>query len=142
VKADLDLIRATMTRQAVDPEKADAVLHEITRQLQEDQKDKPPRQKLQTCIMLADPEGCLAEMDVTGWVVKIPEDDSPHEIEKGIQQAAYAFNQTPKGRRLPVYTIGEAMEVIPGKFMKEMGIRVQTRTPVRAVVTDNSIPRE
>lgn len=105
---------------------------------------------MQTCILLSDPTGRLTPeffeaagfSDFTGWVVKIPEDDSPMVVQERINRAAYDFNVTPKGRRLPVQSVGEACECVPTRIFKEQGISIQTKEPVLILITDNRIPRD
>jgi hypothetical protein len=139
-----------LQRQDLDIRTVNAVIEEITQEVQANQEDKPPREKLQTCILLSDPSGRLNPeffeaagfSDFTGWVVKIPEEESPATVHDRIRKAAYDFNVTPKGRRMPVLTVGEAAEVVPARIFKEHGIRIQTKEPVLILTTDNRIPRD
>ena len=87
-------------------------------------------------------EGVLEDKDLTGWVVQIPEDDSVTVAPERIIRAAYEYNTTPKGRRMPIETIGEACEAVTAKFFKEQNIWVKTKVPVLAVATSNKIPME
>jgi len=59
---------------------------------------------------------------------------------KEIIKSAYDYNRSPKGRRMPVLSIGEALEVIPARIFKARRIRVQTKDPVIIAKTDNRIP--
>jgi hypothetical protein len=43
---------------------------------------------------------------------------------------------------LPVKTIGEALESVASKHMKEAGVWVKTRTPVLALKTDNALKNQ
>jgi hypothetical protein len=72
----------------------------------------------------------------------MPEEDSPAILEGQIHKAAYDFNQTPKGRRMPVSSIGEACEVVPARIFKEHQIWVKTKEPVLILKTDNAIPMD
>lgn len=109
---------------------------------EEEKANRPPPIKKQFVMMVSDPDGALAEKDMTGWVVQIPEDDSVATAPTKIISAAYEFNTTPKGRRMPVETIGEACEVVTAKLFKEQNVWVKTKTPLLIVPVDNKIPTE
>ena len=109
---------------------------------EEEKLNRPPPIKKQFSILIADSEGELKDKDLTGWVVQIPEDDSVSLCPERIISAAYEFNTTPKGRRMPVETIGEACEVVTAKLFKEQNIWIKTKVPVLAVTTANKIPME
>lgn len=125
----------------VDTSQAQAILAKIQEEEKkrkaEEDADKPPRQKKQFCIVLAD-HGNLPE-DIIGWVVQIPEDSAPQSVTERIPKAAAEFNTTKKGRRMPVLSVGEALEVIPARLFKEVGIAVKTKQPVLAVPLVNDI---
>ena len=92
---------------------------------------------------MRDPHGALpAGVDFTGWVLQIPENESPATTLDRVQRAAYEFNTTKKGRLLPVKTIGEAVENVPAKHFKETEVWVKTKTPILIVRTDNELPRD
>jgi len=89
---------------------------------------------------VSDPNGELEGKDFTGWVVQIPEDDTPLSAEERLVRAAYEFNTTPKGRRMPVKTIAEACESVPARLTKEQQVWVKTKEPVYLLRTNNDIP--
>ena len=62
--------------------------------------------------------------------------------ESQIHKAAYDFNQTPKGRRMPVQSIGEACEAVPARIFKEHQLWIKTKEPVLILRTDNKIPMD
>ena len=121
-------------------------VHRILKQLQEEnpeeEKEKPPRVKRQFVIMVSDPEGHIPEKDFVGWVLQIPEDDSPATTEERLRKSAYDFNASPRGRKLPVMSIGETCENVTAKFFKEYKVDVKTKVPVQVLVTDNQLPGE
>ena len=45
-----------------------------------------------------------------------------------------------RGRKLPVQTVGETLETVPAKSLKEVELWCKTKTPVLVVVTRNEIP--
>lgn len=104
--------------------------------------DKLPAVKKQFVIIVSDPEGRMPKNDFVGWVVQIPESESPATTLDRIFRSSYDYNTTRKGRLPPVKTVGEAIEAVPAKFLKEADVWVKTKTPVLIVKTSNEIPRE
>lgn len=144
-KIDVDTLKFILQRNETDIRKINEIMQDIDLELkaeEEERANRPPPVKKQFSIVLADNEGALAEKDLTGWVVQIPEDDSVTVAPERIIRAAYEYNSTPKGRRMPVQTIGEACEAVTAKFFKEQNIWVKTKVPVLAVATENKIPME
>jgi hypothetical protein len=103
---------------------------------------KPPAPKKQFVVLLSDPAGKLSKQDLTGWVVQIPEDASPHSTTDRIFKGAYDFNASKRGRLLPVKSVGEALESASAKYFKEAELWVKTKLPVAVMVSDNILPRD
>lgn len=128
--------------------KADAkLLREVVEEMNilakaEVDEEKAPAIKKQFVILVSDPEGRFPKEDFDGWVVQIPDEDSPVTTPERIFRAVYEYNTTKKGRRLPVKTVGEAMENVPAKHFKESEVWVKTKTPVLVVPTNNLIPKD
>ena len=144
-KIDVETLKFILQRNEPDIRKVSAVMQEIALELQADEEERanrPPVIKKQFAIILADADGTLAERDIVGWIAQIPEDDSVATAPAKIVNAAYEFNTTPKGRRMPVETIGEACEAVSAKIFKEQNIWIKTKVPVLAIVVDNKIPTE
>jgi hypothetical protein len=144
-KIDVETLKLILQRNETDIRKINEILQDIDMELkaeEEERANRPPPIKKQFSIVLSDPEGELSDKDLTGWVVQIPEDDSVTVAPDRIIKAAYEFNTTPKGRRMPVETIGEACEIVTAKLFKEQNIWIKTKVPVLAVSTANKIPME
>lgn len=65
--------------------------------------------------------------------------DDPHSALEKLHCAAHDFNQTPKGRRMPIKTITEACEFGSAKLFKERKIWVRTKEPVLVLPTNGRI---
>ncbi|MGJ8639129.1 MAG: hypothetical protein ACSHYA_07015 [Opitutaceae bacterium] len=144
-KIDIETLKFILQRNEPDVRKVNAVMEEINMELKAEEEEKanrPPPVKKQFSIILSDPEGELAEKDIVGWVVQVPEDDPVNIAPSKIIQAAYEFNTTPKGRRMPVETIGEACEAVSAKLLKEQNVWIKTKVPVLAVPVANKIPTD
>ncbi len=114
----------------------------LATQPEDGDEEKAPAVKKQFAILVSDPEGKMPKTDLVGWVLQIPESESVATTLGRVFRRAYDFNMTKKGRLLPVKTVGEAIENVPAKFMKEADLWVKTKTPVLVLRTDNDIPRE
>jgi hypothetical protein len=144
-KIDIETLKFILQRNETDIRKVNEIMQDIDLELkaeEEERANRPPPVKKQFSIVLADNDGVLEGKDLTGWVVQIPEEDSVTVAPERITRAAYEYNTTPKGRRMPVETIGEACEAVTAKFFKEQNIWVKTKVPVLAVATPNKIPME
>lgn len=142
-KIDVETLKFIAQRNVKDIRIVNEIMQEVEMELkaqEEEKANRPPPVKKQFVIIISDPTGELADRDLIGWVVQIPEDDSAATAAERIISAAYEFNTTPKGRRLPADTIGEACEVISAKLFKEQNIWIKTKVPVLAVTIPNKIP--
>lgn len=107
----------------------------------EEGEEKEPRAKSQYVVLVSDPNGVIKQ-DLVAWVLTIPEETAVQTTKDLLHRAFYDFNTTKKGRRLPVVTIGEGLENVPGTAYKEVGIKVKTKSPVLVITTDNVLPKE
>lgn len=106
-----------------------------------EEKEKVPATKKQFVVLLSDPLRKMPEgEEFAAWVLQIPEEASPISTQERIEKAAYDFNASARGRKLPVQTVGETLESIPAKSLKEVELWCKTRMPVLVVVTNNEIP--
>lgn len=109
--------------------------------LLEPEDEKPPAIKKQFIILISDPDGLLpANSDWAGWVLQIPENESPATTQERVIQTAYKYNATKKGRLYPAKTLGEAIENIPARIFKKHELWVKTKTPVLMLRTSNEVP--
>lgn len=108
---------------------------------EEQPEDKPPQKKKQFVVLLSDPLRKIeAGAELAGWVLQLPEDASPLSLHERIQKAAYDFNASRRGRKLPVQTVGETFESVPAKALKEVELWCKTREPVLVLTTNNELP--
>ena len=143
-KIDVSKVAEILKKNQVDPALLRRVIEEMNLAVEPEgaEGDKPPAVKKQFVIVVSDPEGRLPKNDFVGWVVQIPDSESPATTLDRVFRSAYDYNTTKKGRLLPVKTVGEAIEAIPAKFFKEAELWVKHKTPVLVVKTDNEIPKE
>ena len=143
-KIDIDKLKQILHRNESDIQKITDILNEINLELQiekEERDARPPLVKKQYITLIADSEGILQGRDLATWVLQIPEEDNPHRILEKIHQSAHNYNSSPKGRRLPVRSLGETLEVVSAKIFKENQVWVKTKIPVLAISCNNQLPK-
>jgi hypothetical protein len=143
-KIDINKVSEILKKNELEPKLLRQIVEEMNLLIQpEVDEEKPPALKKQFTILISDPEGRLPEgVDLVGWVLQIPENESVLTTEERIHKAAYEFATTKKGRLMPAKTVGEALEHIPAKHFKEAQVWVKTKVPVLMLKTDNQIPTE
>ncbi|MEM8550358.1 MAG: hypothetical protein AAGF10_06165 [Verrucomicrobiota bacterium] len=140
-KVDLDLVKLVLQRNELDVRQVSQILEDINVEIAAIVEDeKPPPVKKQFVMMVSDPDGKLQGQNLTGWVLQIPEEDSPYVANERLIKSGYMYNASPKGRRIPVKSIGEVCEVVTAKFTKENEVWIKTKEPVLVVTTDNKLP--
>lgn len=143
-KIDVNKVAEILKKNQLDPAILRRVIEEMNLAVQPDpgEEEKPPPVKKQFVILVSDPNGVMPEADLVGWVLQIPESESPVTTPERIHRAAYEFNATKKGRLLPATTVGDALENVPAKHFKEAETWVKTKTPVLVLKTNNQIPTD
>ncbi len=142
-KVDIELVKVVLQRNEIDIRTVSQVLEDLNEELKlQVDEEKPPAPKKQFTFLVSDPRNQLPDVEFTGWVLQIPEDDSVYLTEERLVKAAYTYNQTPKGRRMPVKTIAEICEHVPARYLKEEMVWVKSKEPVFVLKTNNKIPTE
>lgn len=140
-KAELELVKMVLQRNDLDIRQVSQIMQDLQTELDTQVDEKPPPVKKQFTILVSDKHGELAGKNLVGWVLQIPEEDDPRLSEERLVKAAYEFNVTPKGQRMPVKTIGEACEVVTSRITKEHNVWIKTKEPVLVNFTNNDIPK-
>jgi hypothetical protein len=143
-KIDVDSLKQILQRNNIDIRKVSEIIQDVTTEIEiqaAERENRPPPVKKQFVILVSDPEGNLGGKDYTGWVVQIPEEDSPYTAPERLIRSAYEYNTTPKGQRLPIQSIGETCEVVPTRISKEEQVWIKTKEPILVVTTDNVVPK-
>jgi len=143
-KIEINKVAEILQKNKIEPAVLRRIIEQINLVVQPDpgEENKPPPTKKQYVILVSDPEHRLPKDDFVGWVLQIPEDESPATTQDRIFRGVYDFNASKRGRLLPVNTVGEAIENVPAKQFKECDLWPRTKTPVLVLRTDNAIPKE
>lgn len=145
-KVDIEIVEAALKLEDLDSQKRSQIMNRIKSESEaiKSDKGKEPTVKKQFVIVVNDPYGKIVStgMDFSGWVVQIPEDDSPKTAIAKINQAASDFNCTPKGRKMPLKTVAEFFEFGSPKINKESKLWAKTKEPVLVLRTNGKIPHD
>jgi hypothetical protein len=142
-KIDVNKVAEILKKNHIDPAVLRRVVEEMNLAVQPDpaEGEQPPPVKKQFVILVSDPNGKMPKADLVGWVLQIPEDESPASCQERLLKGTYDYNASKKGRLHPARTVGEAVENVPGKFFREAELWVKTKTPVIVLRTDNEVPK-
>jgi hypothetical protein len=145
-KVDLEIVAEVLKENELDPATVDRIVrqlaHAAEKAAEEAAAEREPVTRKQWVIVLSDPHDELPDEDMVGWVLQIPENDSPATAVERVVKAAHAFNATRRGRKNPARSIAEACEVVGAKFLKEQNVAVKTKLPVTALKSDNVLPSD
>jgi hypothetical protein len=142
-KIEVNKVAEILKKNQLEPKLLRQIVEEMNQITQaEAEEEKPPPQKKQFVILISDPDEKLPKHDFAGWILQIPENESPATTQDRIFRSVYDYNASKKGRLYPAKTIGEALENVPAKHFKEAEVWVKTKTPVLMLRTDNEIPKE
>jgi len=143
-KIDVNKVAEILKKNQLDPALMRKVIEEMNIAVQPDpsEEEKPPPVKKQFVFIVSDPEGKMPGDDFVGWVLQIPESESPATALDRVHRAAYDFNATKKGQLLPATTMGDIMESVPAKQFKESEVWVKTKVPVLMLKSNNELPSD
>jgi hypothetical protein len=139
-KVDIEIVQKILKENGVEVRLAAEILNQIRDAIAEEAVEREKPAKKQLLVLVSEPEEGLPK-DLTGWVVQLLEDDDPKEVSDKIVEVAKAFNDSPKGQRVPVESFGDAVQCVPSKFFRESDLWIKTREPVRVIPVKNSIGR-
>ena len=142
-KIDVNRVAEILKKNHIDTAVLRRVVEEMNLAVQPDpgDGDQAPPVKKQFVILVSDPNEKLPKVDFTGWVLQIPEDESPASVQERLLKATYDYNASKKGRLYPAKTVGDAIEAVPAKLFRESELWVKTKEPVIVLRTDNEIPK-
>lgn len=136
MKVDIDTVQLCLHRNGIDARQTAHVINDLLEQAKLEQaerqaeKEKDAQKFSKLCIVANDPDGALERVELTGFILALPEEASEFDLPNLISAAAQEYNRTKKGRRCPVNSVREAVEAIPNKFAKAHGFAIKTKYEV------------
>ena len=144
-KVDLQLVEMVLKRAKMDSIQVAKIIEDIKfeNEAAKETGEKEPAVKKQFVFIVNDPYGKIAEtgFEFAGWVAQIPADDAPQSALQKLHYGAYDFNITPKGKKMPIKTIDEAVRFGSAKIYKEHNIWLNNKEPVLLITTNGKLPR-
>lgn len=134
-KITIETVQKALIQSRIDDDSRKEVLKKIREFVESDKEEPEPRVKRQLVPVVFGDDGD----DMTASIIAIPEDEHPGKVLDIISAAATDFNASPRGRKLPVMNVAEAIENISARFFKAHGAVVRTKTPVMVVRSDNEL---
>lgn len=142
-KIELELVKRILKRADLENNVLSEIMGELQSAINEEAEinDEPKVApiKKQFVMLVADNEGVLAEKELVGWILQLPEDEPMLSVTEKIARVAKAFNLSKKGRRFPVKTVGETCENVPSRIFKEQKLWLKTKEPVLLVPINNTL---
>ncbi len=147
----LDELIATVTESlrenGADPKLTAKVIADIEKAAAEAKNERtetPKKTKYDWAILVSNPTPNEVKSidELTGWVFQLESGANPATLPDRVKAAAVEFNNSRKGRRVPVTTIGETIQNVPARFWKSQEgriTRIKSKEPVYLVTTDNKI---
>ncbi len=139
MKIDIESVRFTLQEHGVEAKKIELVVKDLeeTAQSEKTEKGVGTKKKNIHYILLSDPDGKLAGIELTGWVITMPDGEDPNTLLDKISRAAVNHNNNQKRKKLFVKTIGEAIMYVKRKWAKQENFLVKTAEPTWVFRTDN-----
>jgi hypothetical protein len=137
MKIDKDIVESVLCDYTqIDTVTRLKIIEQIEREAEENkpEKVKKPKQHF-VAVAITDNEEFE---NVPLFVVKIEEGDDHNTIIERIKEATAEHNNTPKGRKFPINTLGAAMGETKRKLITEKKVWVQTKEPILIVRTDKN----
>ena len=142
-KIELELVKRILKRADLENNVLSEIMGELQSAINEEAEinDEPKTApiKKQFVVLVADNEGVLAEKELVGWILQLPEDEPMQSVGEKVARVAKAFNLSKKGRRFPVETVGETCENVPSRIFKEQKLWLKTKEPVLLVPINNML---
>ena len=143
MKIDINTVAEVLKKNKVEPAVLRQVVEELNAQVEENKAEKAdaPKLKAQYVVLVSDPDGKLNGTDLVAWVAQVEVDANPSVITDRIKRAAARHNDSRKGKKYPVATVGQTLQNAPRKFWLQDGEKtlVKTKEPVLVIKTDNKL---
>lgn len=132
----IEEVEAKLLEAKIEPSKVTTIVKDlvaVAEELKEERKaNADPKQKWEFIIAVNDPEGKIGD-EFTGWVVQQQEGQDAGLIMSKMRDAASVQNENTKRKKQRLACLADIFENIKSKFLKEKGIRVKTKIPVRVL---------
>lgn len=137
MKIDKDIVESVLADYPqIDMATRLKIIQDIEREAEDSKepKEKSPKKHF-IAIAVTDNEDFE---NVPLFLTQVEEDDDHNEIVNRITHATAEHNNTPKGKKFPIETLGAAFEFTKRKFITEKKVWVKQKEPVLVVRVDSN----
>ena len=142
MKIDIEEVQSMLLEKKIDPTKVNEIIRDLTKAAEEikaeNAENKEPKQKWEHIVVLNDPDSKLTTMkdDFTAWVVQQREGQDSGLVISKLSDAAQTQNESAKRKKNKLTCLSDIFGNIKSKFLKEKGLRVKTKVPVRVLIVN------
>jgi len=137
MKISIEEIESVLSETNLSVAEKQEIIQKLERIVQEEKDNKEPTTKAKKPFIGITTGGNINDAPL--YIVQIKDDLNHEEIIPKIIEAVKEFNETKKGRKNPIKTLGEAMEHCKRKLFTSRGISVKTKEAIIIVKTDNNL---
>lgn len=127
----IEVVKETLAVQNISEDVIKKTLAEIQKAAQavkeEEKSESEPKTRKEFGLLSFETEDPAV---LKGYVFQLDSNVEAHTISTKVSEAAREYNGTKKGKKKPVSTLSEAVEVIASKFFKNVGLNRKTKSPV------------
>lgn len=139
MKVSIEQIEATLLERKIEPVKVQEILKDLQQAVEEEKEEvageKGPKAKWEHIIVLNDPEGKIKD-EFTGWVVTQQDGQDSGLVLGKLTDAARSQNESAKRKKTRIESFGDLFGALKSKFLKEKGLKIKTKEPVRVLVVN------
>jgi hypothetical protein len=139
MKVSLENVESILLERKIEPPRVQEIIRDLQKAAEEEAADKEtndgPKPKWEHVVVLNDPEGKIKD-DFTAWVVTQQEGQDTGLVIGKLQDAAKIQNESAKRKKNVIASFGELFDSLKSKFLKEKGLKIKTKEPVRVLVVN------
>lgn len=141
-KLSLEQIQTTLEDNKIEKAKIAAILKDLEQAAEEEKEEraanKLPKAKWEYLVLFNSQNQEINVDDISAYVLATEEGSDQGMVIQKLRDAAREQNETAKRKKSMLTTMGEVFEGIKTKFLKDKGIKVKTKTPVRVMKIDST----
>jgi hypothetical protein len=139
MKVSLENVESILLERKIEPPKVQEILRDLKQAAEEEAADKEtedgPKPKWEHVVLLNDPDGKIKD-DFTAWVITQQEGQDTGLVVGKLQDAAKVQNEAAKRKKNVITSFSELFDSLKSKFLKEKGLKIKTKEPVRVLVVN------
>jgi hypothetical protein len=142
-KISIEQLQDILAEAKLAPDKQQEILDSVKAILEEEKAEKTdsvaPKAKNEFGVVLFDKNNELAGKEFTAGIFQVKEGFDQSTVLSLISEAARSQNSAAKRKKTVIQSVGDAFQNLKRKFIKDKGINLKTKTPVRVLISNNSL---